>query len=101
MTRTQIQLPDALYDQAKRLAAAREISLAELVRRGLEYMLAVSAPAEKERAAWEFPAPMDLGSNDPFADPDWRYHLQAGEWKVAEPRGEYAVARKGRRRGRA
>jgi hypothetical protein len=44
MTRTQIQLPDALYCQAKMLAEKREIPLAELVRRGIEYMIAVSAP---------------------------------------------------------
>jgi len=35
MTRTQIQLPDALYAQAQRLAEREEMSLAELVRRGL------------------------------------------------------------------
>ena len=41
MTRTQIQLPDALYAQAKRLAERQEMSLAELVRRGLEHMIRV------------------------------------------------------------
>ena len=41
MTRTQIQLPDALYAQAKRLAEREEMSLAELVRRGLEHMVRV------------------------------------------------------------
>jgi hypothetical protein len=101
MTRTQIQLPDALYEQAKRLAAAREISLAELVRRGLEYMLAVSAPAAGARSPWELPAPMQLGPNDPFADPDWRYNLHAGEWRVAEPRGTYGKAKRARGRERA
>jgi hypothetical protein len=44
----QIQLPDALYRRAKAMAAAREISLAELVRNGLEYMLRVSAGAEAD-----------------------------------------------------
>jgi hypothetical protein len=34
MTRTQIQLPDQLYQRAKAFAAAREISLAEITRRG-------------------------------------------------------------------
>ena len=37
-------MPDALYCQAKMLAEKREIPLAELVRRGIEYMIAVSAP---------------------------------------------------------
>jgi len=55
MTRTQIQLPDALYDRAKRFAAERELSLAELTRRGLELFLdrfPAHAPAGK---AWKLP----------------------------------------------
>ncbi len=77
MTRTQIQLPDDLYRRAKALAAAKEISLAELVRNGLEYMLNVSAPPEAAAKKWELPKPFDLGPSlvDPFADPDWRYKL--------------------------
>jgi hypothetical protein len=39
MVRTQIQLPDALYERAKQFAADREMSLAELARRGLELLL--------------------------------------------------------------
>ena len=35
MIRTQIQLPDELYRRVKRLAAEREMSLAEMTRRGL------------------------------------------------------------------
>ena len=40
MTRTQIQLPDELYERAKRFGSARELSLAEMTRRGLEMFLA-------------------------------------------------------------
>ena len=40
MVRTQIQLPDDLYKRAKRFAAERELSLAEMTRRGLELFLA-------------------------------------------------------------
>ena len=52
MTRTQIQLPDELYKRAKDFAAKRELSLAELTRRGLELFLArfsdePSAPARR------------------------------------------------------
>ena len=100
MTRTQIQFPDALYAQAKRLAEAREISLAELVRRGLEYMLSVSAPANSGAIAWDLPEPVRLGTDDPFADPDWRYRLHMGEGMVAEPQVEYRTAKKPRRRSR-
>jgi len=55
MTRTQIQLPDALYLRAKKVAAEREISLAELARRGLELLLErlpAETPARKE---WKLP----------------------------------------------
>ena len=73
MTRTQIQLPDDLHRRAKALAAAKEISLAELVRNGLEYMLNVSAPPEAAAKKWELPKPFDLGKGpDPFANPNWR-----------------------------
>lgn len=78
MTRTQIQMPDVLYRQAKALAEAREISLAELVRNGLEYILRVSAPPAEEKQAWALPEPVPLGKADPFADPDWRMKLHCG-----------------------
>ncbi len=39
MIRTQIQLPDDLYRRAKAVAKQREISLAEMTRRGLELFL--------------------------------------------------------------
>ena len=99
MTRTQIQLPDTLYAQAKSLAQAREISLAELVRRGLEYMLAVSATAKlPETGEWPLPKPMYLGSRDPFADPDWRMKLHMREGLVAEAPAAYGTARRARTR---
>lgn len=59
MTRTQIQLPDDIYARAKKLAEEREISLAELARRGLEYILSVYAPQPAEE--WRPPAPRRLG----------------------------------------
>ena len=55
MVRTQIQLPDALYQRARQFAADREMSLAELARRGLEILLerypSTEAPAKK----WKLP----------------------------------------------
>jgi len=56
MIRTQIQLPDELYRRAKRVAEQREISLAEMTRRGLELFLARIAPATTPRDGWEMPA---------------------------------------------
>ena len=59
MVRTQIQLPDEIYNRAKKLAQAREISLAELARRGLEYVLGVYA--SDADGDWQPPAPRRLG----------------------------------------
>ena len=92
MTRTQIQLPDLLYKQAKRLAEVREISLAELVRNGLEYMLRVSAPIEDPRKEWQLPVPRKLGPDDPFQDEQWRVNLYCGH--VPEKSPGYSVKRK-------
>lgn len=96
MTRTQIQLPDLLYGRAKALAEAREISLAELVRNGLEYMLRVSAQPSEPQTTWTLPEPMPLGKDDPFSDPDWRVNIHCGN--VAESGARYRVRNK---RGKA
>ncbi len=60
MIRTQIQLPEDLYLEAKRLCEAREVSMAELARRGLEHMVTVLN--SKDRATpWAPPQPQALG----------------------------------------
>jgi hypothetical protein len=71
MTRTQIQLPDALYAKAKRLAERQEMSLAELVRRGLEHMIRVYRAGDEANPEWRLPDPVALGD---FLTPvtDWR-----------------------------
>ena len=61
MTRTQIQLPDDVYARARKVCEAREISFAELSRRGLEYMLSVYAPEPKPAKEWQPPKPRRLG----------------------------------------
>lgn len=55
MTRTQIQLPDELYQRAKAFAAQRELSLAEITRRGLELFLDRFPADEFERGGWQLP----------------------------------------------
>lgn len=55
MTRTQIQLPDALYKRAKAFAAARELSLAELTRRGLELFLDRFPATPQATTEWKLP----------------------------------------------
>ena len=56
MIKTQIQLPDALYREAKRVAEEREMSLAEVLRRGVEYITRVYPPVVAiEGRAWQLP----------------------------------------------
>ena len=74
MVKTQVQIPDELFERAKRIAASKEWSFAEIVRRGLEQMV-LRHPVwpRVERSGWRLPDPVDLGLRvDPFADPDWR-----------------------------
>jgi len=61
MTRTQIQLPDEVFARAKKLCEAREISLAELARRGIEYILSVYAQEPGSMDDWQPPKPRRLG----------------------------------------
>ena len=70
MIKTQVQIPDNLYKEAKRIAREREMSLAEVVRRGLEYMAQVYPPLSSSEA-WTPPKPRHLGSF--LTSPDeWR-----------------------------
>ena len=61
MTRTQIQLPDETYARARKLCEAREISLAELARRGIEYILSVYSTEVDANQEWHPPKPRNLG----------------------------------------
>ena len=72
MIKTQIQLPDDLYDQVKRLAASKEWSMAEIFRRGAEYMAGIYLDHEAQQQGWAPPAAMDLGGS-----PDSRLNTDA------------------------
>jgi len=61
MTRTQILLPDEVYQRARSVAEAKEISLAELARRGLELILDQYPPPEAMRQEWTLPLLTDMG----------------------------------------
>ena len=52
MVKTQIQLPDAMYRDLKRLAATREWSLAETLRRAAEQLLARHPLVDDAAAPW-------------------------------------------------
>jgi len=59
MIRTQIQLPDPLYREVKRVAKAQDWSLAEVIRRGAEAVVrAYPAIKSQPRQPWQFPAPI-------------------------------------------
>lgn len=61
MVKTQIQLPDTLYRDLKRLAATREWSLAETLRRAAEQLLARHPPAADVAAPWSPPVSDAVG----------------------------------------
>ena len=58
MTRTQIQLPDEVHARARALCKKKEISMAELARRGIEYILSVYSQGNED---WTPPTPRPLG----------------------------------------
>jgi hypothetical protein len=62
--KTQIQLPNEVYRRAKRLAEKREISMAELIRRGLELILSQYPEPDQVRDDWRLPAPRKLSWRD-------------------------------------
>lgn len=61
MIKTQVQIPDDLFRRAKAVAAEREWSFAELVRRGLEYVTEVNPPGRVPGGDWKLPGPVSLG----------------------------------------
>ncbi len=61
MIKTQIQIPDRLYHEAKRIAREREMSFAEVVRRGIECVLTVYPPNPLPAGKWSLPQPRNLG----------------------------------------
>ena len=80
MTRTQIQIPDALYGRTKRFAESREISMAEVCRNALELFISIHAVEEFSPAAprWTPPVCRSTGVKaDPFAQEDWRERIYA------------------------
>jgi hypothetical protein len=66
MIRTQIQLPDELYHRAKAFAAERELSLAEMTRRGLELFLSRFPEREVKQARWKLPVVRSGGVKVPL-----------------------------------
>jgi len=55
MTRTQIQLPEPLFRRLKKIAADRDWSLAELIRRGMENYAHTCPEAGLAQRPWSMP----------------------------------------------
>lgn len=67
MTRTQIQLPEPLFGRLRRIAEVRDISVAEVIRRGMEIYV-MSCP-ESEPLAKPWSLPVLRGSGGHLVDP--------------------------------
>ena len=80
MIKTQVQLPDELYYKAKAIAEQREWSLAEVVRRGLEYM-ALTYPVRASDKPWDLPV-LNSGDFQPnFDDLDLKALVESDEMR--------------------
>ena len=69
MIKTQVQIPDELYREVKRVAAEYEMSFAEVIRRSLERTLP-GYPARNSE--WQPPEPLSLGMCCPIEEDEWR-----------------------------
>jgi hypothetical protein len=67
MTRTQIQLPDPLYQRLKVIAEQQDWSLSEVMRKAAEHFIARFPEDPKPKAVWRFPT-LDCGG-DFLTDP--------------------------------
>lgn len=80
MKRTQIQVPDPLYKEMKRLADLQDWSISEVFRRGAEELLR-RYPDLKRKVKWTLPEPKDLG-HPKIEEGRWRDVLAADESRV-------------------
>ena len=55
MIKTQVQIPDDLYRKAKAISKSRELSFAEVVRRGLEYVTSIYPDSDHQGRKWSLP----------------------------------------------
>ncbi len=69
MTRTQIQLPKPLLERLRRIARSRDLSLAEVVRRGMEQYARTFLDPGECGTAWKLPVLRGSGGHrtDPTA----------------------------------
>ncbi len=61
MVKTQIQIPDHLFKEAKRLAQESEMSFAQVVRLGLEQLIRTRPPGRQPASQWRVPKGKKMG----------------------------------------
>ena len=66
-TRTQIQLPELLFGKLKRIARTRDLSVAEVIRRGMEFYVQTCADPDPPTKPWTLP--VLRGSGGHLLDP--------------------------------
>jgi hypothetical protein len=77
MKRTQVQIPEPLYEDVKRIAERRDWSVSEVFRRAVEQYVS-EIPEVAERGVWKVPEPREMG--EPRIAPDqWRDTLADDE----------------------
>lgn len=70
MKRTQVQIPDPLYEEIRRIAERRDWSVSEVFRRAVEEYVA-EIPEVREEGGWVLPQAREMG--EPKVAPDrWR-----------------------------
>lgn len=77
MKRTQVQIPDPLYEDIRRIAERRDWSVSEVFRRAVEAYVA-EVPEVGGGGAWAVPQPREMG--EPKVSPgQWRELLADDE----------------------
>ena len=61
MVKTQVQIPDHLFKEAKRIAAESEMSFAHVVRLGLEMVLKARPAGRQPASQWRVPKGKNMG----------------------------------------
>jgi hypothetical protein len=81
MKRTQVQIPEPLYREIKRVAALQDWSVSEVFRRAAEQIVA-QFPSNKAKRDWELPGPRKMGT--PLTPPSaWRDLIAKDEAREA------------------
>jgi hypothetical protein len=62
MVKTQVQIPDHLFKETKRIAGENEMSFAQVVRMGLEMLVRQYPAGRQAPEVWRPPEPLDMGA---------------------------------------